>query len=669
MPVDRNGTVMELTREIYWNVGHGATTLVPMYLLTIAAMVVLVKLFLARVKVYKQGQELDRLDQLPARISNLIKNVLLQTKVMRVKGPGIAHALFFWGFFLLFIGTCLIVIQADFTDLLFGIKFLKGNFYLLFSIVLDIAGLVAIIMLGGLLVRRYVVKPAGLETKKDDAIMHGLMFAILVSGFLIEGARMAVTELGTPLAAWSPVGLVIANAMSGMSEASLRNYHIIMWWSHMVLVMAFIVAIPFTKFRHILTTSANYLFADLGPTGKLVTIDMEDEEAESFGAANITDLTWKDIFDADACTLCKRCQDRCPAYATDKPLSPMKIVNQIGEVAFASPEANLIETCDKDALWSCTTCFACQDVCPASIEHVSKIVDMRRNMVLMEGEFPGEEVMAAMEQTEVNGNPLGMGYAGRGEWAEELGVKPLAEDSEVDILYFVGCYASFDKRNIKIAKAFVKLCQAADIKVGILGKEEKCCGEPMRKMGNEYLYQSLAMENIEVIKAYGVKQVVTACPHCFNTLSKDYRDLDFTVPVESYTVFLERLLSEDRLKLKADDLSCTYHDSCYLGRHNDIYEAPRALINAAGGKIVEMDKSRAEAFCCSAGGGRIMAEEKMGDRINVKRVNMAVDTGAPTLLSNCPFCLTMFEDGIKGADVEDKLQAKDIAEVLVERLI
>ncbi len=660
---------MELTREIYWNIGHGATTLVPMYLLTIAAMVVLVKAFLGRVKVYKQGRGLDRLDQLPVRISNLIRNVLLQTKVMRVKGPGIAHSLFFWGFFLLFIGTCLIFIQADFTDLLFGIKFLKGNFYLLFSIVLDLAGLVAILMLGGLLVRRYVVKPEGLETKRDDAIMHGLMFAILVSGFLIEGARMAVTELGTPLAAWSPVGLVIANAMSGMSEASLRNYHIVMWWAHMLLVMAFIVAIPFTKFRHILTTSANYLFADLGPTGKLVTIDMEDEDAESFGAANIKDLTWKDIFDADACTLCKRCQDRCPAYATDKPLSPMKIVNQIGEVAFASPDANLIETCDKDALWSCTTCFACQDVCPASIEHVGKIVDMRRNMVLMEGEFPGEEVMAAMEQTEVNGNPLGMGYAGRGEWAEELGVKPLAEDSEVDILYFVGCYASFDKRNIKIAKAFVQLCQAADIKVGILGKEEKCCGEPMRKMGNEYLYQSLAMENIEVIKNYGVKQVVTACPHCFNTLSKDYRDLDFTVPVESYTVFLERLLSEGRLKLKADDLSCTYHDSCYLGRHNDIYEAPRALINAAGGKIVEMEKSRAEAFCCSAGGGRIMAEEKMGDRINVKRVNMAVDTGAPTLLSNCPFCLTMFEDGIKGADVEDKLQAKDIAEVLVERLI
>ena len=454
-----------------------------------------------------------------------------------------------------------------------------------------------------------------------------------------------------------------------MPEASLRSLHSLTWWFHLLLVMAFIVAIPFTKFRHIFTTSLNYLFEDLGPTGKLVSLDLEDEEAESFGAAAITDLTWKDIFDTDACTQCKRCQDRCPAHNTDKPLSPMKIVNDLGEVAFNNPEANLIEACDKDALWSCTTCRACQEICPASIEHVSKIVDMRRNMVLMEGEFPGEEVMTAMEQTEVNGNPLGLGYASRGDWAEELDIKPLSEDADVDILYFVGCYASFDKRNIQIAKSFVKLCQAAGVKVGILGKEEKCCGEPMRKMGNEYLYQSLAVENIELIKGYDVKKVVTACPHCFNTLAKDYRDLDFDVEVESYTIFLKQLLDSGKLKLNAEELNCTYHDSCYLGRHNDIYDAPRDLVKAAGGKIVEMDKNRAEAFCCSAGGGRIMAEEKLGDRMNIKRVEMAVETGAPTLLSNCPFCLTMFEDGIKGADVEDKLNTKDIAEVLAERLV
>ena len=659
---------MEFSREIYWNVGHEVSTLLPMYLLTIASIAILVSAFMKRVKVYKQGQSVDRLDQLPVRILNLIKNVLLQSKVLWVKGPGLAHGLFFWGFFLLFLGTCLIVVQADFTDLLFDVKFLKGNFYLFFSVVLDMAGLVAVLMLGGLFVRRYFVRPEGLETSKDDAIMHGLLFAILISGFVIEGARMAVTELGTSLSYWSPVGLAFAKGMAGLGEESLRSVHSLTWWFHLLLVMTFIVLIPFTKFRHIFTTSLNYLFEDLGPTGKLVSLDMEDEEAESFGASAITDLTWKDIFDTDACTQCKRCQDLCPAHNTDKPLSPMKIVNKIGEVAFENPEGNLIEACDKDAVWSCTTCLACQDICPASIEHVKKIVDMRRNMVLMEGEFPGEEVMTAMEQTEVNGNPLGLGYASRGDWAEEMGIKPLSEDPDVDILYFVGCYASFDKRNIKIAKSFVALCQAAGIKVGILGKEEKCCGEPMRKMGNEYLYQSLALENVELIKGYNVKKVVTTCPHCFNTLAKDYRDFGFEIEVESYTVFLEDLLKTDKLKVNAEELHCTYHDSCYLGRHNDIYDAPRSLIKAAGGQIAEMDKNRAQAFCCSAGGGRIMAEEKLGDRINIKRVEMAVETGAPTLLSNCPFCLTMFEDGVKGADVEDKLNTKDIAEVLAERL-
>jgi Fe-S oxidoreductase len=433
--------------------------------------------------------------------------------------------------------------------------------------------------------------------------------------------------------------------------------------------MGFFVLIPLTKFRHIFTTSTNYLFDDLGPKGKLVNLDLENEDAETFGTNQVKEMTWKDIFDADACTLCMRCQDRCPAFNTGKPLSPMKVVNQLGEVAFNNPEANLIDTFGKDVLWACTTCRACQEICPAAIEHVNKIIDCRRAMVLMEGEFPGEEVMTAMEATEVNGNPLGIGYAERADWAAELGIKPLAEDAEVDILYFVGCYASFDKRNIAVAKSFIKLCQAAGVKVGILGKEEKCCGEPMRKMGNEYLYQTLAGENIEVMKSYGIKKIVTTCPHCFNTLEKDYRDLGFDIEVETYTVFLEKLLADGKLRIDARELSCTYHDSCYLGRHNDIYDAPRALIKAAGGKLVEMEKNRAEAFCCSAGGGRILAEEKIGERINIKRVKMAADTGAATLLSNCPFCLTMFEDGVKGAEVEETLRPRDIAEILAERIV
>lgn len=659
---------MEFTREIYWNVGHGFTTLAPMYGLLLVALAVFARGFLKRIKVYRLGQPLDRADQRSERIKQLLDNVLLQTKVARVTASGAAHSLFFWSFLVLFIGTSLIVAQADFTDLLFDVKFLKGTFYQLFSLTLDLAGLIAMVMLGGLLIRRYLIRPEGLITKPDDALMHGLLFAILITGFVIEGARMAATEMSTPLAAWSPVGLAVANMLSGMDEAGLRSLHAGLWWFHLLLALGFVAIIPYTKFRHIVTTGANAFLADLGPTGKLTTINLEDENIEKFGANELTDLRWKDIFDADACTLCKRCQDRCPAFNTGKPLSPMRLINQIGEIAFANPQANLIETIGRDAIWACTTCRACQDICPASIEHVNKIIELRRNLVLMEGEFPGEEVMTAMEQTEVNGNPLGMGYASRGDWAEALGVKALADDPEVDVLYYVGCYASFDKRNIAVAKSFVKLCHAAGVKVGILGKEEKCCGEPMRKMGNEYLYQTLAMETVELIKGYGVKKIVTTCPHCFNTLNKDYRDFDFDVEVTPHAVFLEQLVASGQLPIKAEAFACTYHDSCYLGRHNDIYDAPRNLIRVAGGRIAEMAKNRDQAFCCSAGGGRIMAEEKIGERINVKRVEMALATGAGQLLSNCPFCLTMFEDGVKGANAEEQLRPKDIAEILAERV-
>lgn len=661
---------MMVSREIYWNVGHGATTLVPMYLLTLISIALLLWAGYQRVKVYRQGLPLDRVDNPKERFVHLLNGVFLQTKVIRVPWPGLFHGLFFWGFGLLFLGTVLIVLQADFTDLLFDYKFLVGTFYKVFSLVLDLAGLACLVTLAALLLRRYFYAPEGLETKPDDALMHGLLFAILLSGFFIEGARMAVTELGSGLSFWSPVGLVVAKGILWMGEGGLLAMHKVLWWLHLLLVMAFIIVLPITKFRHILFTSANYFFRDLGPKGKLVNLDLEDEDAEVFGATRIQDLSWKDIFDADACTLCKRCQDRCPAFATDKPLSPMELVNQVGVVAFQTPDAQLVDAIGKEALWACTTCRACQEICPAEIEHVSKIVELRRSLVLMEGEFPGEEVMAAMEAVEVNGNPLGIGYAERGEWAQELGVKTLAEDPDVDFLYFVGCYGSFDKRNISVAKSFIRLCQAAGLKVGILGKEEKCCGEPMRKMGNEYLYQTLAVENVEIIKAYGIKKIVTSCPHCYNTLEKDYRDLGLGDGVEvlNYTVLLEQLLGSGRLQLNSQQLNCTYHDSCYLGRHNDIYDSPRRLIKAAGGTITEMDRSRAEAFCCSAGGGRILAEENIGSRINVRRVEMAVATGGEVLVSNCPFCLTMFEDGVKGADVEERLRPLDIAEILAERL-
>jgi Fe-S oxidoreductase len=470
------------------------------------------------------------------------------------------------------------------------------------------------------------------------------------------------------LAGYSPAGRLVAIALSGYTEESLRILHKSLWWLHLLLVLGFFCAIPCTKLRHIFTTSANAFFVPLDAKGSIDTINMEDESCEQFGAAKIADLTWKDIFDADACTSCKRCQDRCPAHRTGKPLSPMKLIKQIGETAETSPQASLSDTVTEDVLWSCTTCRACQDICPANNEHVNKIIQMRRNLTLMEGSFPGEEVRTAISNIEVNGNPFGLAFAARGDWVQELDVAIMAENSAVDILYFVGCYASFDNRNRQIAASFIRICSAAGVKVGILGKEEKCCGEPARKLGNEYLYQTMAVENIELLKGYGVKKIVTTCPHCFNTLGRDYRDLGFDIPVEHYSTYLVTLLKEERLQLTPETFHFTYHDSCYIGRYMDIYAEPRAILAQAGGLIREMAESGEDSFCCSAGGGRILAEEKIGERINVERVKMATATGAPLLVSNCPFCLTMFEDGIKTGGAEGTIVVKDLAEIVAARI-
>jgi Fe-S oxidoreductase/nitrate reductase gamma subunit len=661
---------MEATRQIYWNIGHDVV--IPMYLLSIAAVGWLLWGFYQRLAVYRKGKPLDRFDRYEERVKLMIGDVFSQEKVSRVNDGGMPHALFFWGFLTLFVGTLLVMLQADFFTPLMQVNLLSGEFYKAFSLVLDLAGLVAILMLAGLFIRRYVFKPAGLETTDDDFRIHTLLFAILITGFLIEGARMAVTELelNPELARFSPVGRVVAQFFTSYETSSILTTHKVLWWLHFALVLGFIGAIPYTKLRHIFTTSVNSFFAPLEPKGTIATINLEDESVEQFGAARVTDLSWKDIFDADACTTCKRCQDRCPAWATDKPLSPMKVVQQIGEVAFGNSDVDLCATVTEDVLWACTTCRACQEICPANIEHVNKILEMRRNLTLMEGAFAGDEVRTATSNTEVNGNPFGLAFAGRGEWAEGLGVTLMESGAEVDILYFVGCFASFDRRNQEVARSFIRICQAAGIRVGILGKEEKCCGEPVRKLGNEYLYQMVATENIEAIKAYGVKRIVTTCPHCFNTLSRDYRDLGFDIPVEHYSTFVHSLLQKGAINLTADaePFPFTYHDSCYIGRYMDIYEQPRSILAAAGGRLTEMEKSRDESFCCSAGGGRIIAEEKIGTKISEARVRMARETGAPLLVSNCPFCLTMFEDGIKTGGSEGQIAVKDLAEIVAERL-
>ena len=660
---------MEVTREIYWNVGAGVV--LPMYILALAAFGIMLWGLRKRLAHWRQGKTLDRFNCQGKRTQRMLFEILTQWKVLRVRSGGIFHSLFFWGFMILFAGTLLVMLQADFLTPVFQTNILQGNFYRVFSLILDMAGGVTILMLGGLFVRRFFLKPEGLETVKEDYWIHGLLFAILITGFLLEGGRIAATELAQnpELARFSPVGLMTARMLPDISLQGLSTLHASIWWIHLVLALGFIAALPFSKLRHLLYTSANTFFAPLNERGSLATIDLENEEAEQFGAATVGDLTWKDIFDADACMNCKRCQDRCPAHITEKPLSPMELISQIGEVAEAGKEHPLLESIDPEVIWSCTTCFACQDICPANNEHVNKILELRRNLSLMEGAFPGDEVRTAVANLEVNANPFGMAFAARGDWAEGLDVARVNEGEQADILYFVGCYASFDKRNQEVARSFVAICNAIGIRVGILGKDEKCCGEPARKLGNEYLYQMLAQENIERLKATGIDRIVTACPHCFNTLSRDYRDLDFDIETEHYTSFFHRMVQEGKLTLNlTDEQTCTYHDSCYLGRYKKIIQQPRELLNAAGWRITEMDKSGMDSFCCGGGGGRILAEEKLGTHINVERVRQAAETSAPVLISNCPFCLTMFEDGIKTGDCEETLRVRDLAEVIAERI-
>jgi Fe-S oxidoreductase/nitrate reductase gamma subunit len=659
---------MEATREFYWNVGHGVNAF--MYPMAAIAIFLCLWGFYRRLPTYRLGQHLDRTDLLTERVILFLKEAFGQLRVLLVRLPGSMHALFFWGFLLLFIGTLLVMLQVDFTEPLLSRRFLTGTFYLAFKIVLNTAGLVAIAMLLGFAVRRFLVRPKGLQTGKDDYLSHILILVILVTGFFLEAIRMALTELPDQLwlARFSYGGLPIAWLLQGRDPEQLRLLHKGLWWFHLVLALGFIALIPFTKLRHLFLTGVNYLFTDLRPKGSMETINLEDESRESYGAAKVAELTWKDIYDADACTACKRCQDRCPAWDTGKPLSPMRVVQQIGEVAFDSPGADLIETVSREVLWECTTCRACQEICPANIEHVNKILEMRRHMALMEGDFPGDEVRGALGHLEVNGNPFGLAFAQRAEWAAGLDLAILGEGGQADILYFVGCYAAFDRRNQAVARDFVRICSAAGIRVGILGKEETCCGDPPRKLGNEYLYQMEARANIELMRRYGVTKVVTTCPHCYQALARDYRDLGFEAQVEDYTSFIATLIREGRLPIAPTGFDCSYHDSCYLGRYQDSYAAPREALTGVGARIAEMERRGPESFCCGGGGGLVLAEERVGSRISETRIAMAVATGAPLLVSNCPFCLTLFEDGIKTGGFEGRIQARDLAEMVAQRI-
>ena len=664
------------TREIFWNIGVYGYIL---YSLLIPLAIILAYAVYKRYRLWRLGQPDNRFENLGKSIwSFVVTGVvdgLIHRRFLRDPYPGIIHFLIFWG--------CIIFLLAAAIDFIthYAIGGLAGAPYLGLSLAVDAFG---ILVLAGVIIaafRRYIQRPERLDNRLEDAIALALVFLVVLTGFIIEGLRIAA--LNPPWEVWSPGGWVLAQLFSGLSEGTLLTLHASFWWFHVALTLGAIVyvALTFSSLAHIVVAPFNVLFRSMRPKGALVPIDLET--AETYGVAKINDFTWKQLLDLDSCTRCGRCQDNCPAYLSGKPLSPKKVIQDLkrhwlvaGPALLAkkgnggNPDTSLIgDIITEDEIWACTTCRACQEVCPVFVEHIDKIIDLRRNLVLEQAQIPdtAEGVLRCIED---RGHSCRGTTATRMDWCQGLDLKLLSEDRGVDVLYWVGCAATLEDRNMKVAGAFARVLKAAGVNFAIMGEEETCCGEPARRLGNEYLFQMQALKNIEVFKSYGTQKVVVSCPHCFNTFKNEYPQFGGELEVLHHSQFIADLLRQGRLKLTNGlEQTITYHDACYLGRHNDIYDSPREILKSIPQlRLVEMERNCSRSFCCGGGGGHFWMEEREGVRISEMRTEQALKTNACILATACPYCLQMFEDAIKAKEAAESLKAMDIAE-LVESAI
>jgi Fe-S oxidoreductase len=651
-------------------------------------------------QILRLGQPEDRFDRVGDRIKGVLTFVFGQKRVIR-EPAGWGHFFIFWGFIIITIGS----IETFGVGVYHGFaywKVLGKGFTSLLYLLQDLLCLAVVIALLIALYRRYLIKPERLKSDDqraanlDASIIIGLILLLII---LLFGARSVEYLLAQgDSARYFPKSAFISVAFSalfaGLSQETLHIWYSFLWWGHTLVILGFLIYIPFSKHLHLLGAIPNIYFQRFKSMGELSKMDLEDESVETYGVSKIEEFTWKQLLDLYACTECGRCSENCPANLTGKPLNPKLTIHHLKEhlqakgklilaqedsateVETANPQgefdkALIGDICDHDELWSCTTCGNCVENCPVLIEHVDKYVDMRRYLVLMESNFPSE-VQNVMRNWETNSNPWGLGFATRGDWAEGLEVKTLADDAQVEYLFYVGCAGSLDERAKKVSSAVVELLNEAGVSFGILGVEEKCCGETARRIGNEYLFQSMAAELVEIINGYGVKKIIATCPHGYNCLKNEYPQFGGNWEVYHHSEFLVKLLEEGRLKVvEGMDRNLAFHDSCYLGRYNDIYEEPRALIRSIPGvKFYEMDRSRNKSFCCGAGGGRMWMEETLGDqKINDARTEQVLTLDPDVIGVCCPFCTTMFEDGLKERDLEEKVQVYDIAELLAQAVV
>lgn len=650
------------TREVYWNVPNYPY----MYALEPLLLVLLgIGIYLA-VTAVSRGKGKISLLPLAVYARQMAAYVWGHGKI-REKPAGYGHMVVFYGFIILAIGTTLIFIQV-----LTGIHFLKGRFYLIFSLVLDIAGAAALAVLTVNVLNRAVIRR--FKGFRGDAWMAFLLWLIILTGFIVEGMRIQSTQ--PEWAAWSPVGFLIGGRFEGMRPEFLLLGHRVMWWIHLVISFIFLALIPYSRLLHMVAGMAIHLTKVVPPGLKLSTPDLE--KSETFGAASVTELTRRDLLDSLACMACGRCDEVCPASITGKPLFPRKIVTDI-RYAAGRPGAFLIETSeargdlpaiDDEELWACTSCAACHTACPVFIEPISKIVEMRRHLSMSEGRYP-KEITSFYKNEETNSNPWGIGWEKRADWAKGLDVPIAAEKKSFEYLFWVGCAGSYDGRYRKVSESIAQLLNRAGVDYAILGNEEKCSGDPLRRLGNEYQFQMLAQENVETFKKYNVKKMVTGCPHCYNIFKNEYTDFGFEAEVIHHSQLINSLVEEGKLPKPRDgtprgaDGKVIIHDSCYLGRYNGLYDEPRGVL---GDGHADPPRNRENGFCCGAGGGRMWMEENLGERINITRADELLAQNPTTIATSCPFCMTMLTDAVKAKGKLEEVPVKDIAEVFVERL-
>jgi Fe-S oxidoreductase/nitrate reductase gamma subunit len=700
---------MEPTREIMWNV-HWMRW--PIYGPALIALAIAAwgfwKEYGRRAVLLKAAQADDeRRKGLGGRTWRALRYLFGHQRILRDAYPGAMHFLVFFGFFVLFVVTLMVMVQEDFTNLLFGVEFLKGSTYLVWSLAADMFGLGLLIGATMAMVRRTLVRPRRLDSRPMEVWALVLIFGLLLTGFFAESLRMVGDgEVGAPWAPWSPVGWVGALLLraTGIGEGTVRLLHVVDWQLHLVLALVFVATIPWSKFWHMVPGFANVVLRNEGSRADLPTLnmeDLEDETRETFGVHRVDEFTWKDLLDTEACMRCGRCTDACPAFHTDKPLDPRKIIQDLKANAddklalWFDAGGAALEDVDRESagialvngsgagedlpagaigfeeLFACTSCRACMDACPVYVEHVPKILAMRQYLTLMMTDFP-KEAQAVMRNLENNGNPWGIGMASRGEWAEGLDVPTFDDAPDAEYLLFPGCAGSFDDRNKKVARATAELLKRAGVSFATLGGQETCCGDPARRIGNEYLFAVQAQMNIELFKGYGVKKIVTICPHGLTVLGTEYRRHGGEFEVVHHAELLAQLLADGKLKPSTTPdgvKTVTYHDSCYLGRWNDIYEPQRDILRALPGvEGKEMPRHGCNSFCCGAGGGRLWMEETIGKRINHDRVDEAIATGADTLVSACPHCMIMLGDGLSGLQKQDDMALMDVAELLLAAL-